>query len=154
MASVQIYQYFVLNLPDGRTIQGGSLSQARGVTIGDGEVIDRSFKISPETAVKIFDAAEDEALGNFDYGWLECDLDVLVQYTADPGVGDVYFVTELKGSGTAGQMGPARILGSDLAHQLDGSVDLFDGTEDTIQEIWAYNEDATDTARVRIVLAT
>ncbi len=58
------------------------------------------------------------------------------------------------GSGTAGKPGPALVLGSDLAYQFDGSVDLFDGTEDTIDEIWVYNEDATDTARTRIVVGT
>jgi hypothetical protein len=51
-------------------------------------------------------------------------------------------------------MGPAVVLGSDDTQVLDGSIDTFDGTADTIDEIWAYNEDDTDTARVRRVVAT
>lgn len=154
MPVAQIYQYVVIDRPGRPAVQIGSLSEARSVTLGDGELIDRDFKIAPTTAVKVFDASEDEALGNADFIWMEADLDLLVEFTADPGVGDVYFVVELKGSGTAGQMGPALVLGSDLAHKLDGSVNVFDGTEDTIQEIWVYNEDATDTSRVRLVAAT
>jgi len=60
----------------------------------------------------------------------------------------------LKGSGTAGQPGPALVLGSDDTQILDGSIDTFDGTADTIDEIWVYNESSSDTARVRVVVAT
>jgi hypothetical protein len=51
-------------------------------------------------------------------------------------------------------MGPALVLGSDNTHLLDGTIDTFDGTADTIDEIWVKNEDTTDTARVRRVVAT
>lgn len=153
MAVVQIYQYFSIDA-DTHSVHGGSLSEARSITLGDGEVIDRTFKIGTETAVKVFDKTEDEALGDFDFLFMETDLDVLVQVTTDAAGDDEYFVMELKGSGTAGQTGPALVLGSDLAHQFDGTVDAFDGTEDTIDEIWVYNEDDTDTARVRLVVAT
>lgn len=153
MGSIQVYQYFVGTI-DGRPIQGGSLSEARSITLGDDEVYDQTFKVAATTAVKIWDKTENEAMGDFDFLWLESDLDVLVQFTTDAGGDDEYFVMELKGSGTSGTMGPATMLGSDLAHQFDGTVDAFDGTEDTIDEIWVYNEDTTDTARVRIVLGT
>ena len=58
MAVVQIYQYFSIDA-DTHSVQGGSLSEARSITLGDGEVIDRTFKIGTETAVKVFDASED-----------------------------------------------------------------------------------------------
>ena len=154
MSSVQIYQYAVIDRPGRPAVQIGSLSEARSVTLGDGELIDRDFKIAPTTAVKVFDASEDEALGNADFLWMETDLDVLVQFTTDAGTTDAYDVKTLKGSGTAGQMGPALILGSDVTQLLDGTIDTFDGTADTIDEIFVYNADATDTARVRIVVAT
>ncbi len=153
MAVVQIYQYFTID-KSGGSVQGGSLSQARSITLGDGEVIDRSFKIGTTSAVKVWDKTADAALGGFDFLWLETDLDVLVQFTTDAAGDDEYFIVELKGSGTAGQPGPALVLGSNVAHQFDGTVDLFDGTEDTIDEIFVYNEDGTDTARVRLVVAT
>lgn len=153
MPAVQIYQYFVLDTSSG-PIRGGSLSQARSITLGDGEVIDRTFKIAPTTAVKLWDKTADAALGDFDFCWIESDRDVLIQLTTDAAGDDEYFVVELRGSGTAGQPGPALVLGSDVAHQFDGTVDLFDGTEDTIDEIVAYNEDDTETARVRLVVAT
>ncbi len=153
MAVVQIYQYFVID-KGGSPVQGGSLSEARSITLGDGEVIDRSFKIGTTSAVKVWDKTADAALGDFDFLWLETDLDVLVSFTTDAGGDDEYFVVELKGSGIAGKPGPALVLGSDLAHQFDGTVDLFDGTEDTIDEVFVYNEDSTDTARVRLVVAT
>jgi hypothetical protein len=153
MASIQLYQYFVVGIDD-RDVKGGSLSRATSIAIGDNEVSDQTFKIGTESAVKIWDKTENEAMGDFDFLWLESDLDVLVQFTTDAGGDDEYFVKELKGSGTANEMGPALVLGSDLAHQFDGTVDAFDGTEDTIDEIWVYNEDATNTARVRRVVAT
>lgn len=153
MASVSIYQYFTLTLDD-REIKGGSLASAKTIELNEDEAYDQTFKIAPETAVKIWDKTENEALGSFVFGWLEADLDVLLQITTDAGTSDYYFVTELKGSGTAGTMGPAQILGSDLALKGDGTVDLFTGTEDTIDEIWVYNQSTEDTARVRIVLAT
>lgn len=153
MGAIQLYQYFAATI-DGRPIQGGSLSVARSITLGDDEVIDRTFKVGTESAVKVFDKTEDEALGDFDFLFMESDLDVLVQFTTDAGGDDEYFVVELKGSGTSGTMGPALILGSDAAHQFDGTVDAFDGTEDTVDELWVYNEDDTDTARVRLVVAT
>ncbi len=153
MASIQLYQYFVLDV-DERQIKGGSLSRAKSISIADNEASDQTFKVAPETAVKIWDKTENDAMGNFDFLWLESDLDVLVQFTTDAGTTDAYNVKELKGSGTAGEMGPALVLGSDDTQLLDGSIDTFDGTADTIDEIWVYNEDATDTARVRLVVAT
>jgi hypothetical protein len=153
MAVIQLYQYFT-TVVDGRPVQGGSLSESRSIVLGDDELYDQTFKVGTETAVKIFDKTENEALGDFDFLWLETDLGVLVQFTTDAGGDDEYFVKELAGSGKAGQMGPALVLGSDLAHQFDGTVDVFDGTEDTIDEVWVYNADDTDTARVRIVVAT
>lgn len=152
-ASVQVYQYFVVDI-NGQATKGGSLTQPKSIALGDGEIIDRVFKIAAEGIVKIFDAAEDEALGDFDFCWLETDLDVLIQFTTDAGGDDEYFVFELRGSGTAGEPGPASVLGSDLAHQFDGTVDLFDGTEDVIDEIWAKNESTTEPARIRLFVAT
>jgi hypothetical protein len=152
MPSVQVYQYFVVDV-DERTISGGSLSQARSITLGDGEISDQTFKVAAATAVKIWDKTENEGLGNFDFLWLETDLNVLVQFTTDAGTSDTYDVKELQGSGTAGQPGPALVLGSDDT-QLLGTIDTFVGTADTIDEIWVYNESATETARVRIVVGT
>jgi len=153
MAVISIYQYFTCQVDD-REVKGGSLSSAKSITIADDEVHDATHKIAPETAVKLFDASEMETLGNFDFLYLESDLDVLIQYTTGVGVSDLYLVTELKGSGTAGEMGVGRVLNSDLAHLADGSVDSFDGTESVIGEVWAYNESTENTARVRIVAAT
>lgn len=154
MSVVQVYQYFVIDRNGSPPVQGGSLSQARSIPLGDGEVIDRCFKVPPETAIKIWDAAEDEALGGADFIWLESDLDLLVQFTSSAGVSDVYDVKTLKGSGTAGQMGPALVLGSDATQLLDGTIDQFTGSADTLDELWAYNSDDTDTARIRLVVAT
>lgn len=153
MASVQLFQFFSLDIDD-RNIKGGSLKQAKTITLGDDEVSDQTFKVAPVTAVKIWDKTENEALGDFDFLWLEADLDVLVQFTTDGGTTDAYDVKELKGSGTAGTMGPALVLGSDDTQLLDGSIDTFDGTADTVDEVWVYNEHATNTARVRRVVAT
>jgi hypothetical protein len=153
MASIQLYQYFVVDV-DERHVSGGSLSRAKSITISDDEVFDQTFRVAPETAVKVWDKTENESLGNFDFLWMETDLDVLVQFTTDAGTTDAYDVKELKGSGTAGQMGPALVLGSDDTSLLDGTIDTFDGTADTIDEIWVYNADDTDTARVRVVVAT
>jgi len=153
MPTVQLYQYFVADI-DGSPVQGGSLSRAKSITLGDGEISDQTFKVGPTTAVKIWDKTENEAMGNFDFLWLETDLDVLVAFTTDAGTTDAYDVKEIKGSSVAGQMGPALVLGSDDTQHLDGSIDTFDGTADTIDEIWVYNEDATDTARVRRVVGT
>jgi hypothetical protein len=153
MPSLLLYQFFVASV-DGRDVKGGSLTSATSIALSDGELLDQTHKVAPETAVKLFDKTEMETLGAFAFMWLESDLDVLLQITTDVGGGDEYFVLELKGSGTAGKTGPALVLGSDLAHQLDGAVNAFDGTEDTIDEIWAYNASSDNTARVRIVAAT
>jgi len=153
MAVVHVYQYFVVDSDEGAVI-GGSLARARSITLGDGEVTDQRFKVAAETAVKLFDKSENEAMGDFDFLWLESDRDVLIELTTDAGGDDEYFVVELKGSGTAGEFGPALVLGSDAAHQFDGTVNAFDGTEDTIDEIWVYNEDTSNTARVRLVVGT
>jgi hypothetical protein len=153
MATIQLYQFFVVDIDD-RTVTGGSLSTAKSITIVDNEIVQQTFKVGPATAVKIFDVAENEAMGNFDFLWLETDLDVLVQFTASAGVSDVYDTKELKGSGTANTMGPALVLGSDDTQLLDGAIDAFTGTADTVDEIWIYNESATETARVHLVVAT
>lgn len=152
-ASVRLYQYFVLDREGRAPVQGGSLSEARSISLGDVEVIDRDFAVAASGIVKIFDAVEDESLGDADFIWLETDLGVLIQFTADPGDDDNFFVLDLAGSGTAGQMGPALVLGSDLAQESDGTIDVFDGTENTIGEIWAKNA-GTESARVRLVVAT
>jgi len=153
MASIQVYQFFIVNV-DERTVSGGSLSRARSVTMSGNEISDQTFAVGTESAIKVWDKTENEAMGDFDFLWMETDLDVLVQFTTDAGTTDAYDVKELKGSGTAGQPGPALVLGSDDTQLLDGTIDTFDGTADTIDEIWVYNEDDTDTARVRVVVAT
>ncbi len=153
MASIQIYQYFTVNI-DGRTVQGGSLSKARNVTLGDNELADQTFKIAASGIVKVFDVAEQEALAGFDFLWIESDRDVWIQSTSDVASTNIYDVKELKGSGTAGQMGPALILGSDDTQLQDGSIDLIDGTAGTIEELWVKNQSSTEVARVRIVVGT
>jgi hypothetical protein len=154
MPAIQLYQYFVVDIDESQ-VQGGSLSRAKSIALGDGEVSDQTFKVAANGGiVKIWDKTENEAMGDFDFLWLETDLDVLVQFTTDAGGDDEYFVVELKGSGVANQMGPALVLGSDVSHQFDGTVDAFDGTEDTIDEIWIYNADASNIARARLVVAT
>ena len=154
MSTIQLYQYFVGTLSDGRTIQGGSLVQPKSIALGDDEVADQTFKIAAEGVVKVWDSSEDEAMGGFDLLWLEADLNVLVEYTADPGVTDVYVTQELKGSGTAGEMGAARVLNSDRMDKLDGTINSLDGTAATIAEIWVKNPSTTDAVRVRRVVAT
>lgn len=153
MATIQLYQYFTVTIDD-RPIVGGSLSTPKTITVTDNEPFDQTFKIAPETAVKLWDKTENEAMGNFDFLWIESDLGVLLQFTTDAGTSDAYDVKELAGSGVAGTMGPALVLASDDTLLLDGSIDTFDGTADTIDEIWAYNEDTEDTARVRLVAIT
>jgi hypothetical protein len=153
MATISLYQNFTVEL-DGRTVRGGSHVVATSIAIADNEIYDQTFKLAAQTATKIWDKTVNAAMGDFDFLWLESDRDVLVQFTTDAGGDDEYFVKELKGSGSAGIMGPALVLGSDLAHQFDGTVDAFDGTEDTIDEIWVYSEHATNTPRVRLFAAT
>lgn len=153
MATISVYQFFTVEI-DERTVSGGSRTVAREIEITDKEVTDQTFKVPPITAVKIWDKTENEAMGNFDFLWLESDLDLLIQFTTDAGTSDAYDVKKLKGSGEAGSMGPAMVLDSDDTQLLDGTIDTFDGTADTIDELWAYNESASDTARLRIVVAT
>ena len=154
MGTIQLYQYLVIDEASRPPIQAGSLSEAKNITLGDGEVTDQTFKIAATTAVKLFDAAENEAMGGFDLLWLESDLDVLIQCTTGVGVTDAYDVKTLKGSGTQGTMGPALVLGSNVTQILDGSIDTFDGTAGTLGEVWAHNEDSSDTATVRLVVGT
>jgi hypothetical protein len=153
MATISVYQFFTVEI-DARTVSAGSRTVAKEVAITDDEVYDQSFKIAPTTAVKIWDKTENEAMGNFDFLWLESDFDLLIQCTTDAGTSDDYDVKKLKGSGKAGEMGPAKVFGSDDTQLTDGTIDTFDGTADTIDEIWAYNESASDTARLRIVALT
>lgn len=154
MAVVQLYQYAVIDRPGFPPVQAGSLSEARSITLGDGEVADQTFKIAASGIVKVFDAAENEALGNADFIWIESDRDVWLQFTTDVASTNAYDVKELKGSGTAGQMGPALVLGTDDTQLQDGTVDLFDGTADTIDEIWVKNQSSTEVALVRIIVGT
>lgn len=153
MATIQIYQYATTTI-DGRTIELGSLSEARSITISDDEQTTQTFKVAPETAVKVWDKTTNSAMGNFDFIWMETDFTVSVQFTTDAGTSDAYDVKTLLGTGTANQMGPALILGSDDTKLLDGTIDTFDGTADTIDEIWVYNADDTETARVFVMVAT
>lgn len=153
MATLSVYQYFTVTIDD-RTVTGGSLSTAKSVTIADDELADQTFKVAPTTAVKIWDKTVNAAMGDFDFLWLETDLDVLVQFTTDVGTADDYDTKELKGSGTAGTMGPALVLASDDTQLTAGTIDTFDGAADTVDEIWVYNESAAATARVRRVVAT
>lgn len=152
MATISVYQYFTVDV-DERTVSGGSLSVARTVAITDNEIYDQTFKIAATGIVKIWDKAENEALGDFDFLWIESDFDVMLQFTTDAGTSDAYDMKELKGSGEAGVMGPALVLGSDDTQVL-GTIDTFAGAADTIDEIWVKNESASNTARLRIVVAT
>jgi hypothetical protein len=147
MATVQVYQFAVVDLGDGRVVKAGSLSEPRCLSISDDAVVDETFIVAPETAVQVFDATA--ALGSFSFLWLESDLDVLVQFST----GTTRFdVKKLLGSGTAGVMGVAVVLGADDT-LVAGTQDTFNGTAGTVEEIWVYNPDSTDTARVRVIAA-
>lgn len=152
MATIQVYQFAVMDV-DGRQVKAGSLSEPRCISITNDEVFDQTFKVGPETAIKVFDKTENEAMGAFSFLWMESDMDVLVQFTSDAGGTDVRDTKTLKGSGTSGQMGVALVLGSDDTQLLDGTIDTFDGTADTVDEVWVYNANATSTARVRVIAA-
>lgn len=146
MSSIQIYQHFSVDI-DGRNVRGGSLSEPKTVQLTENEITDQAFKIDASSVVKVWDKSENEAMGAFAFLWMESDLDVLVQFTTDAGVTDVYSVKELKESG------PALVLASDAAKLLDGSIDAFDGTDGTIDEIWVSNPSSDAIARVRVVVA-
>lgn len=148
---VQIYQYAVLTVDD-RVVKAGSLTEARCISIADNAISDETVRVAAATAVKLWD--KDEVPGNADFIWIESDLDLWIQFTTSAGVSDNYDIKKLAGSGTAGRMGPALVLGSDDTLKLDGAIDVFTGTAGTIDEIWVKNESTTDAARVRIIVAT
>ena len=151
MPLVELYQSFSVIIDD-RVVKGGSPTLAKSILLEIGGIYDQTFAIDALGIVKIYDAAENEALGGFVFLWLEADFDCWVQFTSDVGVTDAYDIKELAGSGVCGVMGPALVYGSDDSHKLTGSVDLFNGTVSTVGEIWVKNQSSSEGARVRIVV--
>jgi len=148
-ATLKLISHVIVDI-DGKPYQAGNLAQARTITLGSDLVYESVFSVAPTTAVKLFDIAEN--LSDFDFLLIETDLTVLLQFATNGAT--EYDVKELLGSGTANSYGIPFLLGSDDTQQQDGTIDLFDGTADTIEQIYAYNESATDTARVHILAAT
>ena len=151
-ATLKLISHVIVDI-DGKPYQAGSLTQARTIALGSDLPYEMVFSVppsTPTTAVKLFDIAEN--LADFDFLLIETDLTVLLQFATNGAT--EYDVKELLGSGTANSYGIPFLLGSDDTQQQDGTIDLFDGTADTIEQIYAYNESATDTARVHILAAT
>ena len=148
-ATLKLISHVIVDI-DGKPYRAGSLTQARTLTLGSDLVFEQVYSVAPTTAVKLFDIAEN--LADFDFLLIETDLTVLLQFSTN--AASEYDVKELLGSAVANSYGFPFILGSDDTQQQDGTVDLFDGTADTIEQIYAYNESATDTARVHILAAT
>jgi len=149
MGTLKLISHAIVDI-DGKPYQLGSLTIARTLSLGSDLPYERVFSVAPTTAVKIFDIAE--YLPDFDFLWIETDLDVLVQFATNSSA--EYFVKKLLGSGTANSYGVPFTLGADDTQRQDGTINLFDGTADTIEQIYACNESATDTARVHIFAAT
>ncbi len=142
MSSLKLISHVIVDI-DGKPYQMGSLTQAKSVVLGSDLVYESVHSVGPETQVKIFD--EDQDLADFDFLLIESDLTVQLFFGTDS-VSE-YFRIELLGSGVANEYGVPFILGSDYAQFLGLG-------DDVIHDIYAYNADAEDTARVHIFAAT
>lgn len=148
-ATLKLISHVIVDI-DGKPYQAGSLTVARTLTLGSDLVFEQIYTVAPTTAVKLFDVAEN--LADFDFLLIETDLDVLLEFITNTAAN--YYRQALLGSATANSYGIPFMLGADDTDQQDGTVAAFDGTADTIEQIYAYNESATDTARVHILAAT
>ncbi len=151
-ATLKLIRYAIVDI-DGKPYRLGHLTEEVTITLGDELVHEHVHSVGPGTIVKIFDVDED--LADFDFLWIESDLDVMLEFVVDDDadVGEVASTFPLEGSGTANSYGVPFILGRDDAY-ANYTVAFAAGTLDVIETIRARNLDDTDTARVHIFAAT
>lgn len=140
---------------DGEKLSAGSNIDPVGIDVAGDQKSDDTLSIAANTVVKVWD--KDEAgVGDFNFLYLACDRDLLVELTVDIGadVGTRLQTFTLKGTGTASKYGLPFMLGSNVAYASDYTASFAAGTLDTIERIRVKNADTTNAAKLRRILVT
>lgn len=133
---------------DGNIFTGGDPNVPQTISLA-GAYLDATKVIAVSTTWDVWDAAGEEPIADFDFLYIESELDdVLVELTTDDnnGVGDEHYVIQLKKN-------IPFILGSDTG-QANYTKDFAALTADVIDRIRIRNPDASNTATVRVFAAT
>lgn len=133
---------------DGVARRGGDIAQPVSITIA-GAVKDDVKVIGTTTTWDAWASGAEEPLSDFDFLWIESELDgVQVELTIDKGaeVGREVLTITLKKD--------VPLVLADDAGFANYTVDFAGGTLDVIDQIRIRNPDGTNTANVRLFMAT
>ncbi len=143
MATLKFYSYFEVTI-NGRQMHGGSLSTPASITVGDDYEVLRQ-EIATTTTWDVW-AAGSERLGSFSFAWIVSDRDVYLELTVDKdgdnGVEVLAFTIEA---------GVPFALANDTG-LANYTVDFAALTADVIDQIRIHNPDATNAAKVEVLL--
>lgn len=101
MATVNLFQKFTVTDAAGNVYTDGSTTTAKTITAGDGAVFDRTYKIGATTIETLW-KDESPCTTNFDFLWIESDVDGEIQLlcnengTINTDNMEVWFVIKLK----------------------------------------------------------
>tara|TARA_B100001059_G_scaffold154097_1_gene153785 strand:+ start:340 stop:804 length:465 start_codon:yes stop_codon:yes gene_type:complete len=82
MANVNIYAKFDYTDADGNVYSDGSLTTAKTISITNGEIFDRTYRIESTTLTEIL---SDSTLSSFDFLWIESDQLAEIQLVCSQG---------------------------------------------------------------------
>lgn len=82
MANVNIYAKFDYTDADGNVYSDGSLTTAKTISITNGEIFDRTYRIASTTLTEILGAS---TLSSFDFLWIESDQLAEIQLVCNVG---------------------------------------------------------------------
>lgn len=145
MGTVALRQSFTADLGGDRH-SGGHEGEVLLITCGSDAHDDRSFSIAQNTTKTLWDATTSPC-ADFDFLWIESDVEVIVELITDQNAGvgkEVYTVTLLPGC--------PLVLGTDQSY-ANYTTNFAGGTLDVIDKILCRNLEE-DTATVRIFVAT
>lgn len=140
---------------DGEKMSVGSAIEPVAIDIAGNEITNDSIVIAASTVVKVWDKDE-SGVSDFNFLYLACDYDLLVELTIDIGaeVGTRLQTFTLFGTSEAGKLGLPFMLGSDAAYASDYTASFAAGTLDKIERIRVKNTSSTNSAKLRRIVAT
>ena len=144
MGTVNLYQKFDYTDAAGNTYSDGSTTTAKTIAVS-GQIFDRTYSIADGaggTATEIWSDTTPHYISDFDFLWIESDVDAEIQLVCNEGGNintdnmETWFVIKLKA-------GIPFVLSADDSRNA-GDVDTA-GTADLTQAKWATETDTWET---------
>jgi hypothetical protein len=157
--TIRIVQHGVIELDGAPAVAFGEVNKPYSISFTEKHEVTATLAASGKaTLLDIIGGNTGNAGGShmagFSFLLIASSRDLLVEMVVDDGAtfAQAFNTITVKGSAIAGQLGPLTVLFSDVANAGDHTTENFgDGTLDVIEIIRVLNQDASNTATVKLI---